>query len=159
MNNFATIMRESRVARFLLPAGLMLIVFGIIFFIINKQNQDYIETESTVTKIEIEEEAHTDEKGEEVEATYKATVAYTVDGKEYQAELSGVSKYDEGEKVKIYYNPADPSQVTMSKSLIIPLAMIAAGIVLFAAGIISGMNAIKRYRRMREQEKEWAHGN
>ncbi|MBQ4046287.1 MAG: DUF3592 domain-containing protein [Lachnospiraceae bacterium] len=159
MNNFATIMRESRLARFLLPAGLMLIVFGVIFFFINKQNQDYLETESTVTKIEIEEEASVDEKGNNVDASYKATVKYTVDGKEYQAELSGVSRFDEGDKVKIYYDPADPSQVTMSKSLIIPLVIIAAGIAFFVAGIISGMNAIKRYRRMRNQEKEWANGN
>ena len=52
MNKFATIIRESRVARFLIPAGIILIVFGIIFFVISKKNQDYIETESTIAKVE-----------------------------------------------------------------------------------------------------------
>ncbi len=54
---------------------------------------------------------------------------YTVNGKEYNSDLDGVSKYNTGDKMTIYYNPEDPSQITQTKSVIIPMAMIAAGIV------------------------------
>ena len=158
MNKIAMIIRESRVARFLIPAGLILIVCGVIFFGASKQNQDYIKTESTVTKVDLEQEASTDAEGNTVAATYTVSVKYTVDGKEYEAELGGMSKYKEGEKMTIYYNPSDPSQITQTKSLVIPLIIIAAGIAAIAGGIVSGINAIKRYQKMKEQEREWSNG-
>ena len=158
MNKLATILRESRLARFLIPAGIMLVAFGIFFFSASKRNQNYVETQATVTSVELEEEAHTDGSGNRVEATYKAGVKYTAGGKEYESELSGVSKYEVGDKVKIYYDPADPNQITMSKSLIIPLIIIAAGIAMLVGGTVSCINAVKRYNKMKAQEEEWANG-
>ena len=158
MNKIAMIIRESRLARFLIPAGLILIVFGVFFFSASKQNQDYVKTESTVTKVELEQEASTDAEGNTVAATYNVSVKYTVDGKEYEAELGGVSKFKEGDKMTIYYNPSDPSQITQTKSLVIPLIIIAAGIAALVGGIVSGLNAIKRYKKMKEQEEEWKNG-
>jgi len=158
MNKIATILRESRVARFLIPAGIALIAFGIVFLIISIKNQNYIETESTVTAVEVDEPAHTDEKGNRVEETYKLTLKYTVDGKEYESEFGGMSKYAVGDKMKIYYNPANPNQITQTKSLIVPIIIIVVGIAGLAGGIVSGANAVKRYQRMKEQEKEWANG-
>lgn len=155
MNKLAVILRESRTARFLIPVGLILIIFGIVFFTISKQNQNYIKTEATVISAEMDEAA--DEKDRK-DATYTVTLRYTVNGKEYEAELSGVSKYEPGAKMTIYYDPNDPARITQTKSLIIPLAMVAAGVVAFAGGVVSGANAIKRYQRMKEQEKEWTHG-
>ena len=158
MNNLIAILRESRLARFLIPAGLILIVCGIVFFTVSKKNQDYVQTESTVTKVELEEEAHTDGSGNRVEATYVLSVKYAVNGKDYEAELSGMSGGKVGEKMTIYYNPADPSQITQTKSLIIPLIMIAAGAAGLAGGIVSAVNTVKKFKRMKEQEKEWANG-
>ena len=158
MNKIATILRESKTARFLIPAGLALIVFGIIFFTISKQNQDYIKTECTVTRVDLEAEASTDADGNTVPATYTVFVKYTVDEKEYEAELGGMSKYKEGDKMTIYYDPSDPSQITQTKSLVIPLIIIAAGIAALAGGIVSGIHTIKRYQKMKEQEKEWSNG-
>ncbi|MBR0438624.1 MAG: DUF3592 domain-containing protein [Clostridia bacterium] len=158
MNKIVTIIRESRVARFLIPVGIILMVFGIIFFSFSNQNKDYVKAESTVTKVEVYEEAYTDDKGNRVDETYKAMVKFTANGKEYESELLGVSKYDVGDKVTIYYNPADPSQITMSKSLILPIAMIAAGIAALAGGIVSAVNAFKRIKKMNDQEKEWSNG-
>ena len=54
-----------------------------------------------------------------------------------------------------YYNPKDPSQVTMTKSLILPIIIIVAGIASLVGGIISAVKAIKRYKDMKEQEKGW----
>ena len=51
-----------------------------------------------------------------------------------------------------------PSLITQTKSLIIPLIMGAAGIVALVFGLISGANALKRYTKMNDQEKEWTNG-
>jgi hypothetical protein len=81
-----------------------------------------------------------------------------VDGKEYEADLFGMSKYEVGDRISIYYDPADPKAITQTKSLIIPLVIIAAGIAAVVAGIVSGVNAIRRYKNMKAQEREWTYG-
>ena len=159
MNKIVTILRESRLARFLIPGSIMVIIFGIAFFTISRKNQDYIKTEATVTKADLEQDSYTDADGNVVEATYVITVQYTVDGKSYESELGGLPKYKEGKKMTIYYDPEDPSQITQTKSLIIPLIIIAAGVAMLAGGIISAANAVKRYKRMKEQEEEWSNVN
>ena len=155
MNKIATFLRESGPARMLIPIGLVLVTFGVIMFVINNKNKNYIKIESTVINVVISEEAHEDLDGNHVDATYNVTVKYTVDGKEYEATLDNVSKYEIGDKVKIYYNPKDPSQITMTKGLIIPSIIIGVGIVALVSGIISGKRAIQRYKKMKEQEKGW----
>ena len=158
MNKIITIIRESRLARFLIPAGLMLTVFGVFFFVINSKNQDYIKTEATVTRVELEQEAYTDTSGNRVEATYLIGLKYNVNGQDYESELGGLSKLNVGEKMTIYYNPADPVQITQTTSLILPVILIAAGIAALVGGAVSISNAAKKLKRMNEQEKEWANG-
>lgn len=158
MNKLITIIRESALARFLIPAGVILIVFGIVFFDASKQNQHYKQTEARVASVELETEASTDANGNRTEATYLLGLKYTVDGKEYAADFSGMSKYEVGDKLTIYYDPADPSRITQTKSFIIPLIIIAAGIAALVSGIVSGVNTIRRLKNMKAQEREWAHG-
>ena len=158
MNSIATILRESRLARFLIPAGVILIVFGLVVLVINTGNRDYVRTEATVTKVELEQEAHTDSSGNRENATYTVGVKYTADGREYEQELYGMSEYKPGDRVTIYYDPADPSRITMTVSLIMPIILIAAGAAAFAGGIVSAVNSVKKYKRMKEQEREWANG-
>lgn len=155
MNKIFNFMRESSTARFFIPVGIMLIVFGVVMFVINKGNQDYLEVEATVTNATIFEEAYSDADGNIVEATYSVDLKYTVKERDYNARLEGVSKYNIGDKMKIYYNPKDPSQITQSKSLILPLVIIAAGIASLVGGIISAVNAIKKHKQMKEQERSW----
>ena len=158
MNKIITIIRESALARFLIPAGIILIVFGVVFFGASKQNQHYKETKAQVTSVELEEAASTDVNGNRTEATYLLGIKYTVDGQEYVNDLSGMSKYEVGDRITIYYDPTDPNMITQTKSLIIPLVIIAAGIAACVAGIVSGVNAIRRYTKMKAQEREWSHG-
>ena len=158
MNKIVTLFRESSSARALIPIGLILLISGIVILFINTQNRNYIETTATITSVEIDNEETTDNEGNKVEATYKAKIKYTVDGKEYENELGGLSKRSEGQKMKIYYNPSNPSEITQTKSIILPIAIIAGGLVAFVAGIISGVNAIKRYQKMARQEEEWENG-
>ena len=155
MNKIALFMRESQTARFFIPAGLMLIIFSVIFFNISVQNKNYIKTESTVKSVVLDQEAYTDANGDHVDASYTVTLTYSVDGREYEADLSGLSEHKEGEKMTIYYNPEDPGLITQTKSLIIPLIMGIAGIASSVFGIISGIGAVKKYQKMKNQEKEW----
>lgn len=158
MNKIITIIRESALARFLIPAGVILIVFGVVFFGASKRNQHYKETEAQVTNVMLEEAASTDANGNRTEATYILGLQYTVDGKEYEADLFGMSKYEVGDRISIYYDPADPKAITQTKSLILPLIIIAAGIAAVVGGIVSGINTIQKYKKMRAQEREWTHG-
>ena len=124
---------------------------------INIKNQDYIKIEATVTDVREEQETSTDADGSTSTTTiYNVTVNYTVDGKEYTGDLDDVSKQKVGDKMDIYYNPEDPSQITQTKSLILPIVFVIAGIVSLVGGMVSGLNAIKRVKKMKEQERSWA---
>ena len=157
MNKIIAFFRESSTARFFVPMGIVLIVFGIAMFIINTKNEDYIKTEAVISKSELVEPEHIDMDGNTVEATYKVYVKYTVDGKGYDEELGELSgEYKTGEKMTIYYNPDDPSQITQTKSKIIPVVIASLGCASLVGGIVSGVNAFKRNKKMKEQEKGWS---
>ena len=156
MNKLFTFMRESSIARFLIPVGLILITFGIFVLIINLNNQNYIKIESTVVDIKEEEDIITDGDGNHTTITYDVTVNYTVDGTEYTGTLDNVSKHKVGDKMDIYYNPDDPNQITETKSLILPVVIIALGAASFSSGIVSAVNVVKRHKQMKEQERSWA---
>ena len=156
MNKIASFMRESSTARFLLPVGIILIIFGVVMLIINTKNQNYIKIEATVTDVREEQETNTDADGTTTTTIYNVTVNYTVDGKEYTGDLDNVSKQKVGDKIDIYYNPKDPNQITQTKSLILPIAIIVAGIASLTGGIISAVNAVKRHKKMKDQERSWA---
>jgi ABC-type dipeptide/oligopeptide/nickel transport system permease component len=159
MNKLATFFRESMVARILIPLGISLIVFGIISFVISSKNQHYVQTEAVVSKVVISEEAYTDVDGNYVDATYDVTVKYTVDGKEYEGLLNGMSKCKVGEKMKIYYDPSDPSQITQTISLILPIALIAGGVISLIGGIVSAVTAVKKRKALKTQEEGFKNGN
>ena len=156
MNKLFTFFRESLIARSLIPFGLALIVFGTITFFITNGNKDYIETEATVTKLEIEQESYTDSDGNFVPASYKAYLKYTVNGSEYESDLSGTAGYKEGDVIKIFYNPNNPVEITQITSTMLPIILIIGGIAALIGGVMSGLNAIKRYKKLKEQEKGWA---
>ena len=156
MNKLFTFFRESQTARFLIPAGLMLTIFGVIVFISSLNNQNYVRVEATVTDVTMEQEVRTDSDGNYIEEIYNVTLSYEVDGKEYTGELSNVNKYKKGDKMTIYYDPENPENITQSKSLALPAVLIVAGVASLVGGIFSGVNAIKKHKRMKEQEKEWS---
>lgn len=156
MNKLFTFMRESGTARFFIPVGLILVVFGIFMLVISLKNQNYIKTDSTVTDIKLIQEAYIDNDGNQVAAEYSATIKYTVDGKDYTDTLESVGKYNVGDTIVVYYNPKDPSQITQTKSIILPIVIIVFGITSLVGGIISAINAVKRHMKMKEQERSWA---
>ena len=156
MNKVFTFMRESQTARFFIPAGLVLIIFGIVVFVITLNNQNYVKIKATVANVEETQETNVDDGETNITTIYNATVNYTVDGKEYTQTLDNVSKCKVGDKMDIYYNPKDPNQITQTKSIILPIVIIVAGITSLTGGIISAVNAVKRHKNMKEQERSWA---
>ena len=144
MDNIVMVLRESKVARFLIPMGIIFIIFGIIMFVINNKHKDYIETEAVVSSAELAQEAYTDVDGNYVEATYRVFVKYSVDGKEYNQELGELSGYKKGDKITIAYDPKDPSQISQPIGVIIPTIICVAGVAALVGGIVSGVKTVKR---------------
>ena len=159
MNNLATFFRESRVARFFIPFGIILIVFSIFLFIAGDHNKNYLATEAVVSKTELVKEGTYDSEGNYEEATYNIYVKYTVDGKEYETELGEMFERKVGDKINIVYNPANPEEISQPASLILNIVLLLGGIGALVGGIVSVINALKRNKKMRMQEEGWKNGN
>ena len=158
MNNIATFLRESRTARFLIPLGFILIVFSAILLYVQDKNKNYIPIEAEVSKVELVEEAHNDVDGNYINDTYKVFVKYTVNNKEYEEELGELSGYKVGDKVKITYNPDNPSQISQPSSVVLALSLLIAGIASLVGGVISIIIAVKKHKEMKKQEEGWTNG-
>ena len=118
-NKLARFMRNSGPARFFVPVGLILIVFGILTLGMN--TKDYSETTGRITSV-VE---CVREQGEEQQ--YDVTVKYTVDGREYENTFANITgNYSVGNDTKVYYDPADPqkSSNVRTSGLMSPLLII-----------------------------------
>ncbi|MBR1413254.1 MAG: hypothetical protein IJ574_01105 [Bacilli bacterium] len=158
MNNIATFFRESKTARFFIPLGIILIIVSIFMFVIDKNNKDYIPTVATITKTELSREATTDQEGNREEAMYYVYIKYTVDGKEYEAELGEMFEQKIGDKIDIVYNPKDPTNISMPASPILNTVLLVGGIASLVGGIISAVNTVKRQKTLKKQEESWNNG-
>ena len=85
LNKFAKMNRAYSLALFMLPAALILIVFGCISIGPVAQRLNYPQTEAIVTKAELYEEVYYDGNTHH-DATYTIFVKYTVDGQKYEEE-------------------------------------------------------------------------
>ena len=158
MNNIAIFFRESRTARFLIPLGIILIVFSVFLFISDDHNKNYIETEATISKAELVREATIDSEGNREEASYMIFVKYTVNGKEYETELGEMLEQKVGEKITIVYNPDNPNEISTPSSPILNIVLLFGGMASLVGGIISAINAVKRHKKMKAQEESWKNG-
>lgn len=157
MNKLAAFMRDYSTARFFIPLGIILLVFGIFFFGSVQRTKNFPKTEGVVTRTELAEEAYTDREGYH-EATYTVYVKYTVDGKDYETDYGVFPQMKVGDKVSVAYNPADPSDMTQPHSIWIPIGFIAGGLAALGGSAVSIINTTKKRRAMKAQEEEWAHG-
>ena len=129
-------MRESNIAKFLIPFGAIFIFFGIVMFIMNNNSKNYVETKATVINVDEKEEINVDDSDSYITTTYDVTISYKVDDKEYTQVLNNVSKYKIGDKIVIYYNPSNPNQTIQNKSLVLPIVTLIVGIISLTGGII-----------------------
>lgn len=158
MNGIARLFRESMTARFLIPLGLIAIVFSVLTFLSYQKTKNYPTTEAVVIRTELFEPAHTDSDGNTVEATYTVYLKYNVDGKDYEEEYGQFSGYNVGDKKTISYNPSNPKEISDKASIILPIILLVGGIVALAGGIISATKSIKKYKTMKKQEEGWQNG-
>lgn len=139
-NKFARFMRNTGPARFFVPVGMILIVFGIIMM--GFKTDEYLETVGKVTSVV--EEVNTDDQKE-----YDVSFTYTVDGKQYTGTFENLSeKSEEGDEIKVFYNPKNPEQISNSKIGILPLILIGAGAVALVFGIYKTMKAFQKSREL-----------
>lgn len=107
-NKFARLMRNTGPARFFIPVGIVLIIFGIILLSFNTGK--YVETTGKIINV-IENPVEADEN-----QTYDLTIRYTVDGKDYETTFSLGGSFNAGDDIKVFYDPDNPTHTTNSKT-------------------------------------------
>ncbi len=146
-NKVARIMRNTGPARFLIPVGLILIIFGIILLCFKSNN--YVETVGKVTDVR----QYIDNTGENEQTLYDVSFEYTVDGKQYSGNFDGLGSAGKvGDEIKVFYDPDNPERTTNTKAgnIIAPIA-----IVLGAAAIAGGVfTAVKAFRKDKELDEQ-----
>ena len=158
MNRIAKFFRDYSFARFVLPLGLVLIIFGCIMYGPVLARQSYPQTVAVVSRTELFEEAYS-ENGTHHEATYRIFVKYTVGGTEYEEEYGVLPEMKVGTALKINYNAADPHDIGQPNSILLPIGMVVSGIVLLAVGVISIIKTRQKNKALKLQEEEWKHGS
>ena len=156
-NRFVKFNRDYALTMFMLPAALILIVFGCISIGPVAQRLNYPQTEATVTKAELYEEAYYDGDNHH-DATYTIFVKYTVDGQEYEEEYGVFPKMNEGDKVTINYKPNDYRDIGQPNSMLLPYGIIAAGVVALAVGVVSVIRTRNKNKALKQQEEKWKNG-
>ena len=140
-NKFARIMRNTGPARFFVPVGIILIVFGI--FMLGFNTDEYVETTGKITAVTA------CPRDEDENQQYDVDFTYTVDGKKYEntfAYLEG--SYNVGDDIKVYYDPKDPQKVTNSRMDFLAPIIIAVGAAAVVFGVYKTVNAFKKSREL-----------
>lgn len=136
---------NTAVLRFLLPIGLILIVFGVMLF--NSTPDKYEETKGTVTNVT----AHMNDDDE----VYDIDFEYTVGTQKYSNTFVDMNEAKKvGDEIKVFYDPANPESVSNSKNTgIFGVAFIVIGAAAVAFSIYSTVKSFKKTRQMDEQIK------
>ena len=134
----ARLVKNSGPARFFVPLGIILIVFGIILLGFNTDN--FAETSGKITSV-------TECPFEEDEGRkYDVGVKYTAEGKEYETVFSSLAgDFNIGDDFNVYYDPDNPATATNSKTggFIAPI-MIVAGAAAMIFGVFKTVIAFKK---------------
>lgn len=145
LNKLARFMRNTGPARFLVPFGLMLLIFGIV--LLGFKTDKYVESVGKVTAVT--EGIYDSENNEQ---QYDVEFTYNVDGKGYSGSfVNAGSNYAVGDDIKVFYDPDDPSKASSSKAggFLAPI-MIALGALAIGFGIFSTVKAFKKSKELDE---------
>ncbi len=145
LNKVSRIMRDSGPARFFVPVGLILIIFGVILLCINTGS--YAQTDGTVTAVT---ETVYDE--EQQQQQYDVDVSYTVNGKAYTGRFEALTgTFKTGDPIKVYYDPENPEKISGSRiANFIPVIIIAVGVLAIAFGLFKTVKAFKKSKDLDE---------
>ncbi len=142
-NTFARLMRNTGPARFLVPLGIILIVFGVIMSGMNTGSFEL--TTGRITSV-------TEVDSTENDKQYDVGITYTVNGTTYNSVFPNLlGEYTVGDSIDVYYDPEDPESITNGKigGFVAP-AMIGVGALAVAGGIYT---AVKAFRKSRELDE------
>ena len=140
-NKFARLMRNTGPARFFLPLGIFLIVFGVILMGMN--TGEYVETTGRITAVtalpKVDDEAQ----------SYDLDIEYTVDGTTYTTTFNLSGNYSEGGDIAVFYDPADPTRTTNTKmgGILAPV-MIGAGALALVFGIFKTVKSFQKSKEL-----------
>lgn len=144
-NRFAKFMRNTGPARFFVPVGIILIVFGIIMM--GFHTDSYLETVGRVTSVS--EDINTENK-----TVYDVEFTYTVGGKEYTGVFDDLTEEPAaGDEIKVFYNPEDPGQITNSKAGFLPVVLIGVGVLALVFGVLKTVKAVQKSRELDKTQK------
>ena len=149
MNNILTFFRESKLGKFFLPIGIILIIFSVFMFISDERSKNFIPTEAVISKAVLVKEETFDVDGNREPAEYMVSVKYTVDGKEYETEFGQMMDKSVGNKIKIVYNPNDPTDIASPASPILNIILLVVGFISSVLGIISIISSIKQSKKIK----------
>ena len=141
-NKFARFLRNTGPARFFLPMGVMLIVFGILMLVF-MGGGEYLETVGRVTAV-------TEELNMERQKEYDVSFTYTVDGKEYTGTFDNVgSGYSQGDEIKVFYDAENPNSISNTKlgGLIAPV-LIGLGVLALVFGVLKTVKAFQKSKAL-----------
>ena len=139
-NGFVRVIRNSGAARFFIPAGLVLLVFGIILLSMNTRG--YVETTGRIAEVT---ELPVDVTDEDRSVKYDVKVRYTVDGKDYETVFSGLGgNYRTGDDIKVFYDPADPARTTNARMDFLGPVLVGAGALSLVIGVFAALRAFRR---------------
>ncbi len=136
-----------------LSAGIIFIIMGLIFFFvclfITIDTKKFAETAQETTALITDVEKTRVRRNGKYRTDYDVYVQYTVDGNTYNEELNGSSSLmSEGERITVYYDPANPRDVRKSKSagvqgfaMIFSLVFVVVGV---AVGVVPAVKLSKR---------------
>ena len=138
-NKFIQFMRNAGPAKFFIPFGIVLIVFGIVMS--GFKTGDYVETVGKVTSViegTYDEETH--------DRDYDVYFTYTANDKEYESYFVLSGDYKEGDEIKVFYNPENPEQISNSKADWLPYVLIGVGAVTTVFGVFKAVQTLRRIR-------------
>ncbi len=142
-NKFAKIMRNSGPARFFIPIGVILIIFGVFFLGHNTAN--YVETTGVI--VGVVELPYDSDLG----VQYDVTVQYYANGKEYTGIFTLNENHNLGDNIPVFYDAEKPENITDGRySPIVPPAMMAAGVLAIAFGAFKTVKAFKKSKELEE---------
>ena len=150
MNRIATFSRDYAAALFLFPVGLMFLIFGFILFLNINPNTERKETTAVVSRTEL-----TEEGGHDEDPLYDVYVKYIVAGQKYEELYGTFSDYQEGDTLKIKYNPENPKEIGEPISLLHAFIFAGIGILLLFGGIINSVYTFKKNKALKKEQKGW----
>ncbi len=152
MEKLKIIFQESKIGKFLLPLGIILLYLSLSSFIKAIIIKDYIKIDAVVSKVEVAKDIYTDETKASYDDSYRVYVKYKIDDNEYEEELGIFNGYKKNDKLTISYNKDNPKDIALPISMAWPIIFAVFGFPTFIGGLVCIIIVLKRHKKLLEEE-------